>query len=124
MNYFYTFDSYEEETPNGDLKDYALIEVLSENEKEATERALALSGKKEVKLRKIMEYFPADPKRPQYIITLQAYLTISGSQLVDGVLLELWDSSVEKAMDRAKKLVERKFYRLKQAVEKLPTENA
>lgn len=53
------------------------------------------------------------------IFIIQAYEAQSDTgQLMDTVVLELIDISAERAIERAKKIVEKKFYRLSRVIEK------
>ena len=53
------------------------------------------------------------------VFIIQAYESATDTgKLSDLVVLELIDTSAEKAFERAKKLVEKKFYRLSSVIEK------
>lgn len=113
---------YTDETPQGELTEPAGVEVFDVSEEAAQKRALELTGRKNARLKTITEYRPANPERPKYICTIQAYETQVGGQLVGMCQLDLWDNDPNKAMARAKQLVTKKFYRFRQIVEKKTTE--
>lgn len=113
---------YTEETPQGELTEPVGVEIFDVSEKSAENKALELTGRKLAKLKTITEYRPASPERPKYICTIQAFDTQVGGQLVGNVQLDMWDNDPKKAMERAKSLVTKKFYRFRQIVEKKTTE--
>jgi hypothetical protein len=121
-NTVYGFICFTEETPQGQLTEPINIEVFAENEPEATKKVLELTGRKEARLKTITEICEPAADRPLYVCTIQGFTTEVGGQLVGIVQLDLWENEPKKALDRAKTLVEKKFYRFRQIVEKLPLE--
>ena len=113
---------FTEETPQGELTEPVSIEVFAEVEADAKKTALDIAGRDNARLKSVTEYRPASPERPKYIVTIQAFDTQVGGQLVGMVQLDLWDNDTKKAMERAKVLVVKKFYRFRQIVEKKTTE--
>lgn len=53
------------------------------------------------------------------VFVVQAYQSATDTgQLSDNVVLELIDTSTEKAIERAKKIIKKNFYRLSSVIEK------
>ena len=121
-NTVFGYVCFTEETPQGELTEPVSIEVFAEAEADAKKTALDIAGRANARLKSVTEYRPASPERPKYIVTIQAFDTQVGGQLVGMVQLDLWDNDTKKAMERAKVLVVKKFYRFRQIVEKKTTE--
>jgi len=121
--YIYTFGCYEELLPTGVQRDYCSVDIWSDNFKEAQARVKTLVNKKEYDLYQVIEKREPADDRPRYVVVVQCHnQMMSDGNLLDNVLVELWDDSPANVIERAKKIIKRKFYRIKNIVEKLPNE--
>ena len=71
----------------------------------------------------IIEKKKPAPDRPRYVVLVQCFhQEMADGSLLDLVKVELYDNDPKNALERAKKIVDRKFYRVAQIIEKLPDE--
>lgn len=122
--YIYTYQCFEELTHIGVMKDVCRVDVYANSEKEALKSVKELIKKKEYQLDGVSEYFVPSEDRPLFSILVQCHnrMDPEAGSLQDNINVVLWADNPAEAVERAKTLISRKFYRVSSIVQKLHDE--
>lgn len=123
-NYIFQYDCYQEMTHTGVKQDYCQVDVYARDEKEAEARVRKLISKKVYELIRVAEYFAPSPKRPDFMVTVQAYdmMHVDTGTLDNSRQTVVWANSPEEAVEAVRKIFKRKFYRTSYIIQKLKDE--
>jgi len=121
--YIFQFDCYKKQTPQGKYDDNTVVDVFSDTLEKAMETVKSLIKKENYSCRLVMEDIKPSKDRPKYLISLYGYyLATPEGALMEAVQFQFWDNDPINIVERAKKIVSKKFYYIKSIVEKIPDE--